>query len=53
MPIAKAMAEIERGTAEIIDLERIETLITRYYNGGEPYYVKLGLPHPTSIWGTR
>jgi len=43
MPIAKAMAEIERGTAEIIDLERIETLITRYYNGGEPYYVKLGL----------
>jgi len=43
MPIAQAMAEIERGTAEIIDLERIETLVTRYYNGGEPYYVKLGL----------
>ena len=43
MGIAKAMAEIERGTAEIIDLERIETLITRYYNEGEHYRVKLGL----------
>ncbi len=43
MGIAKAMAEIERGTAEIIDLERIETLVTRYYNEGEHYRVKLGL----------
>ena len=43
MGIAKAMAEIERGTAEIIDLERIETLVTRYYNEGETYRVKLGL----------
>jgi len=43
MGIAKAMAEIERGTAEIIDLERIETLVTRYYNEGETYKVKLGL----------
>ena len=43
MGIAKALAEIERGTAEIIDLERIETLITRYYNEGEHYRVKLGL----------
>jgi len=43
MGIAKALAEIERGTAEIIDLERIETLVTRYYNEGETYRVKLGL----------
>jgi len=43
MGIAKAMAEIERGTAEIIDLERIETLVTRFYNEGESYKVKLGL----------
>jgi len=43
MGIAKAMAEIERGTAEIIDLERIETLVTHYYNEGETYRVKLGL----------
>jgi len=43
MGIAKAMAEIERGTAEIIDRERIETLVTRYYNNGETYKVKLGL----------
>jgi tyrosyl-tRNA synthetase len=43
MGIAKAMAEIERGTAEIIDLERIETLVTRFYNEGETFRVKLGL----------
>jgi tyrosyl-tRNA synthetase len=43
MGIAKAMAEIERGTAEIIDLERIETMVTRFYNEGETYRVKLGL----------
>jgi tyrosyl-tRNA synthetase len=43
MGIAKAMAEIERGTAEIIDLERIETLVTRYYNERETFRVKLGL----------
>jgi len=43
MGIAKAMAEIERGSAEIIDLERIETLVTRFYNEGETYKVKLGL----------
>ncbi len=43
MGIARAMAEIERGVAEIIDLERIETLVTRYYNEGETYRVKLGL----------
>ena len=43
MSVAVAMAEIERGIAEIIDLEYIEKIITRYYETGEPYYVKLGL----------
>jgi tyrosyl-tRNA synthetase len=43
MEIARAMAEIDRGTAEIIDRERIEMLIKRFYEAGEPYYVKLGL----------
>jgi len=43
MGIANALAEIERGVAEIIDMERIENLVTRYYNDGENYFVKLGL----------
>jgi len=43
MSVAVAMAEIERGIAEIIDLAYIEKIITRYYKTGEPYYVKLGL----------
>ncbi len=43
MSVAVAMAEIERGIAEIIDLTYIEKIITRYYETGEPYYVKLGL----------
>ncbi|WP_292657944.1 tyrosine--tRNA ligase [Nitratifractor sp.] len=43
MPVIKAMQEIERGTAEIIDRERIETLVRNYYEKGEPYRVKLGL----------
>ncbi len=43
MGIAIALAEIERGVAEIIDMERIEDLVTRYYNNGERYLVKLGL----------
>jgi len=43
MPITKALREIERGTAEIIDRERIETLVRNYYEKGERYKVKLGL----------
>ncbi|WP_457608072.1 tyrosine--tRNA ligase [Nitratifractor sp.] len=43
MSVEKALAEIERGTAEIIDRERIEKLVRDYYEKGEPYYVKLGL----------
>ena len=41
--VEKALAEIERGAAEIIDRERIESLIRSYYEKGERYYVKLGL----------
>ncbi len=43
MGIQKALAEIERGIAEIIDMPYIEKIITRYYETGEHYYVKLGL----------
>ncbi|ADV46123.1 tyrosine--tRNA ligase [Nitratifractor salsuginis] len=43
MPVVKAMREIERGTAEIIDRERIESLVRNYYENGTPYKVKLGL----------
>ncbi len=42
MGYEKAIAEIRRGTAEIIDLERIETLVKRYYETGENYTVKAG-----------
>jgi tyrosyl-tRNA synthetase len=40
--IALALAEIARGTAEIIDNERIEKLVTKYYQTGEFYTVKAG-----------
>lgn len=43
MPVVKAMREIERGAAEIIDRERIESLVRNYYEEGTPYRVKLGL----------
>ncbi len=43
MPIIKAMREIERGSVEIIDRERIENLVRNYYENGETYLVKLGL----------
>ena len=36
------MDEITRGTAEIIDIERIEKLITSYLESGESYKVKVG-----------
>jgi len=42
MSIEKAMAEIRRGTAEIIDSERIEKLVTTYYEEGTTYTVKAG-----------
>ena len=41
--VEKALAEIERGTAEIIDRERIEKLVRDFYENGKRYKVKLGL----------
>ena len=40
--IQQALEEIGRGTAEIIDIERIEKLITKYYDDGTTYTVKAG-----------
>ena len=37
-----ALAEINRGSFEIIDKERIEALIKEYYLNGTNYYVKAG-----------
>ena len=37
-----ALSEIKRGTAEIIDEERIKTLLENYLKTGENYYVKAG-----------
>ncbi len=42
MSFERAMAEIRRGTAEIIDQERIETLVKKYYEDGTTYTVKAG-----------
>ncbi len=40
--IQEAIQEINRGTAEIIDEERLEKLLNNYYENGENYYVKAG-----------
>lgn len=40
--IKEALQEIQRGVAEIIDIERIETLLKNYFEKGETYYVKAG-----------
>ena len=40
--ITKALEEIGRGTAEVIDSERIEKLVTDYYENGKSYTVKAG-----------
>ena len=37
-----ALSEINRGTSEIIDTERIEVLVKNYYEKGENFYVKAG-----------
>jgi len=42
MSVNQALEEIRRGTAEIIDTERIETLVKRFYETGETYTVKAG-----------
>ena len=43
MSVELALKEIERGAVEIIDRERIEYLVKRFYETGETYRVKLGL----------
>jgi len=40
--VQTALDEISRGTAEIIDMERIEKLLTKFYETGETYTVKAG-----------
>lgn len=40
--IKEALAEINRGTAEIIDIEGIEKLLRNYYENGVNFYVKAG-----------
>jgi len=40
--VKEAIAEINRGTAEIIDNERLEKLIKNYFENGETYTVKAG-----------
>lgn len=40
--VQKALKDIKRGVSEIIDLEYIEKLVTRYYESGIPYTIKAG-----------
>jgi tyrosyl-tRNA synthetase len=40
--VTKALEEISRGTAEIIDMERVEKLVSKYYEDGTTYTVKAG-----------
>ena len=40
--VQKALLEIHRGTAEIIDNDAIEKLVKRFYETGENYFVKAG-----------
>ena len=40
--IKEALNEIDRGSEEIIDNERLEKLIRNYYENNENYYVKAG-----------
>jgi len=40
--IKEALKEIQRGVAEIIDMERIEKLVKEYFENGKNYYVKAG-----------
>ena len=42
MSIKTALEEISRGTAEVIDMERIEKLVSKYYDDGTTYTVKAG-----------
>ena len=40
--IQEALAEIRRGSVEIIGFERIEELVKRFYATGERYILKAG-----------
>ncbi len=40
--VKQALEEIGRGTAEIIDIEAIKKLVTKYYDDGTTYTVKAG-----------
>ncbi len=40
--LEEALREINRGSAEIIDIERIEKLLTKYFESGQTYTVKAG-----------
>ncbi|MGM0533574.1 MAG: tyrosine--tRNA ligase [Campylobacterota bacterium] len=40
--VEKALREIQRGVEEIIDQDRVKTLVQRYYDTGEHFYVKAG-----------
>ncbi len=40
--VQKALREIKRGVAEIIDEERVIELLKNYYENGKNYYVKAG-----------
>ena len=40
--IKEALAEIQRGSFEIIDIESIEKLLKNFYEKGENFYVKAG-----------
>ena len=42
LKIKEALEEISRGAEEIIDNERLETLLKNYFENGENYYVKAG-----------
>ncbi len=40
--VQKALKEIKRGVAEIIDEERVVELLKNYYENGKNYYIKAG-----------
>lgn len=40
--LQEALQEISRGVAEIIDMERIESLVKDYFENGKNFYVKAG-----------
>lgn len=40
--VKEALAEIQRGSSEIIDIESIEKLLKEYYKNGKNFYVKAG-----------